>query len=292
MTTLRRRRLLCTLGATATGGALAGCLDDPPVVGDGGGDDRLRGDAVVDYPGMVDGEASVAADERTIEYEDPAVTFELSPIYQNEEDDGSQLRISRDLSGETMTAFVAPTYVDADERFEYHVFANDAFVEFDEWGFVNFANGAVVVYADTSFEHIQGPVHGFVVTPESVNGVGVVDTANTDDGNGREERTYVAINCASGTLCTAAPNVSFDFEYDADAERLEITHETGEGVPAGQLSFVSSGDVTVRDGFDGTVGTGDTATLSAPPTAKVDVVWVPGDAAVSATLAEWTGPDA
>lgn len=290
MPTLQRRRLLRTLGATATGGGLAGCLDDLPGTTDG--DDRIRGDAVVDYPGMVDGEASVSADERTIEYDEPPVTFELSPVYENEQDDGSRLRVSRDLSGETMTAFVAPVYVDADRRFEFHVFGNDALVEFDEWDFVNFANGAVVIYADTSFEHVQGPVHGFVVTPDSVNGVGTVDTVNTDEGNGREERTYVAISCASGTLCRDAPNVSFDFEYDAGVERLEVTHDIGESVPAGELSFLSSGDVTVRDGFEGTVGTGDAATLSAPPTAEVDLVWVPGETAVSATLAEWTGPDA
>lgn len=293
MPTLKGRRLLCTLGATASGGVIAGCLDDLPGATGGDADDRLRDGAVVDYPGMVDGEASVSADERTIEYQDPEATFELGAGYRGEEADGSQLRISRDLSGETMAAFVAPAYVEANERFEYHVFANDAFVEFDEWHVVGFSGKSLEDVVGTSFDHIQGPVHGFVVTPEDVDGVAVVDeTADNVSASDQDDLTGVAINRTSRDRRPTAPSVAFAFYYDADAERLEVVHEGGDSVPAVRLSFVSVGDVTVMEGFEGTVGAGDAATFSVPPTAEVEVVWTSEDGAEITVLGAWTGPDA
>lgn len=295
MLSLQRRRVLCTLGTLAAGGSLAGCLEDSPVVGDtgDGGDDRLRGDAVVDYPGMVDGEASVGADERTIEYEDPSATFELAAGYRGDEADGSKLRLGRDLSGETMAAFVAPAYLDADERFEYHVFADEAFVEFADWYVVGISERSLEGLGDASFEHLRGIAHGFVVAPEGVDGIGVVDESADDiEASDQADLTGVVINRTSRDHRPTAPSVAFAFYYDADAERLEVVHEGGDSVPAARLSFVSVGDVTVLEGFEGTVGAGDAATLSIAPTAEVEVVWTSEDGAEVAMLGEWTGPDA
>lgn len=289
MTTLQRRRLLGTLAAA---GALAGCLDDS-TTGRDDGDDRLRGDAVVDYPGMVDGEASVSADERTIEYADPETTFELSAGYRGEEADGTNLRLGRDLSGETMATFVAPAYVDAEERFEYHVFANDAFVEFAEWHVVGTSGGSLEEISDASFERLQGTVQGFVVSPEDVDGVGVIDkSADAVAPDGQADLSGVVISRSSRNARSTAPNVAFAFEYDADAERLVVTHEGGDSVPAEELQFDADGEITVREDFEGTVSAGDTATLSVPPTARVRIVWESEDGDQTVTIASWRGPDA
>lgn len=293
MSSLKRRRLLCTLGTLAAGGSLAGCLEDSPVGGDEDGDDRLRGDAVVDYPGMVDGAASVSGDEQTIRYDEPEATFELVAGYRGEEAAPSDLRLGRDLSVETMAVFVAPAYVDADERFEYHVFANEAFVEFADWYVVGISEGSLEDLGGGSFEHLQGAVHGFVLAPDGYDGVGVVDeTADDIEASSQDELTGVAITRTSRNVRSTAPNVAFAFYYDADAERLEITHEGGDSVPADEIRFDADGELTVREDFEGTVGAGDSATVSVPSTATVRVVWESGDRDESATLASWDGPDA
>lgn len=293
MPDLQRRRLLRTFGTLAATGSLAGCLEDSPVGGDEDGDDRLRGDAVVDYPGMVDGAASVSGDEQTIGYDEPEATFELVAGYRGEESDGSELRLGRDLSGETMAAFVAPAYVDADERFEYHVFANEAFVEFADWYVVGISEGSLEDLGGASFEHLQGTVYGFVVAPEGVDGTGVVDEAADDvEASDQADLTGVAINRTSRNVRSVAPSVAFAFYYDADAERLEIAHEGGDSVPADEIRFDADGELTVREDFEGTVSAGDSATVSVQSTATVRVVWESGERDESATLASWDSPDA
>lgn len=295
MRTLQRRRLLRTFGTLAAAGAAAGCIDGSPVGAGGDGDDRMRGDGVVDYPGMVDGEASVSADERTIEYEDPEATFELIAGYRGEEAEGTELRVGRDLSGDTMAAFVAPAATEEDGAFEYHVFGNEAFVEFADWNVVATSSaGGYDGLGEAGFEHLGDDVYGTVVDPGDVEVLLVVDgTADALEGGSDAESTGIGVQRGLGdTVRRTAPNVNFQFDYDLDAERLEVTHAGGDGVDRDELRFDSQGDVTVLEDFESeTVRAGSTAKLSASTDASVRVVWEDSDGDTSATLARWRGPD-
>lgn len=296
MPVFRRRRLLRTFGTLAVAGTLAGCLDETGG-GDGdGSDDRLRGDAVVDYPGMVDGEASVSSDEGTIEYDDPEVTFELTGGYRGETADESELRVSRDLAGETMAGFVAPVAGGDDGEFEFHVFANEAFVEFADW---NVVGGPLdrepESHGDLDLEHLGDEVYGAVVDPVEVDVLLVVDASAAElDGNSDAEPSGIVVrrDPADG-LQPASPNVAFGFEYDADAERLEVRHEGGDGVEADELRFVADEDLRVLEDFESdVVQAGDRSVVSVPPEATVRVVWESGDDDQSSTLARWSGSEA
>jgi hypothetical protein len=314
MDALQRRRLLGSLGSLAATSVLAGCIDDAPVTGDGdagdgdGGDggtgaggDRLRGDAVIDYPGMVDGEASVSSDESTIEYADPETTFELRAMASTNSDGGGNgdgrdrldLHISRDLSGEIATAFVAPMAA-TDGEFEYHVFANAAFVEFADWNVVVGTRGGRPTSLDGSaFEPLADGVYGLVVdaTSADVLLLTVATIEELDDGDGVPSGIAIERD-PQPNVGTLAPQISFDFEYDADTERLVVTHEGGDSVEAEQLEFVTEASSSVEQDFEGTVNAGTTATLAVPSSAAVSVIWTSEDGNESAVLAQWEGPDA
>lgn len=301
MRALQRRRLLGAIGALAAAGTGAGCIDESTIgdgngdgTGNGNGDDRLRGDGVVDYPGMVDGAAAVRADERTIEYEDPEATFQLEAGYEGDTADESEIRVGRDLTVETMAAFVAPVAVDG--GFEYHVFANEAFVEFADWNVVALVPGGEPEdRGSPGFEPIGDGVYGTVVEPGDAAFIMIVDgTAEAVAEGGDQGLSGIAITRGprDGVQPTA-PNVQLGFDYDAEAERLEVTHEGGDGVARDELRFVSDADVSVLTGFeDDPVRAGNRATLSVPPSATVRVVWESSDDDHSATLASWSGPDA
>jgi hypothetical protein len=71
-----------------------------------------------------------------------------------------------------------------------------------------------------------------------------------------------------------------------------VTHEGGDSVEASRLEIRSNVEITVDDGFEGTVAAGDAATVTAPSDAEVRVIWTSAEGDTSATLASWTGPDA
>lgn len=314
MDSLHRRTLLGGIGSLAATSALAGCIGDTPASGNGGGDggddgddstgggkDRLRGDAVVDYPGMVDDEATVSSDERAIEYDDPDETFVLRAIASTDAvgggngsgSDGPAVRISRDLSGESMTAFVAPV-VAGDGKFEYHVFANQAFVETADWNVVTGTqNGELEAHDGLAFEPLAAGVYDLVVDATSTDVLLVTDaTVEELDGGDADPRGVLIHRVPGERVQETAPNVAFDFEYDAEAERLVVTHEGGDSVEAERLEFATDASSSVDEDFEGTVTAGTSATLSVPPSATVSVVWTSEDEGQSATLARWNGPDA
>lgn len=291
MPTLQKRRLLRTFGTLAATGAFAGCLDSPAEASDDQSDNRLRDNGVVDYPAMVGGEASVLGNERTIEYETPEATFQL----ESEVRDESDLHVGRDLSGESMAGFIAPVASGDDGVFEFHVFVNEAFVEFADWNVVVVTPDSEPETRDAAdFEHLEGGVYGTVVEPGEIEILLVIDaTAEQLQGQGGYEVSGIGIlRDPGGGVQTTAPNVVFGFEYDAGQERLRVRHEGGDGVEAAELHFDSDGDHEVVDDFDGTVRAGDVAILSIPPDAMVRVVWEAGDGDQSTTLARWDGPDA
>ena len=118
---------------------------------------------------------------------------------------------------------------------------------------------------------------------------------------------------------TTAPNTNFAFDYNNDDVALEVSHDGGDGIEAEEIYL--TGDVTLNDTDDenswanadgtnttnsGTVRAGDSALVLHPDnttvqghfvfdgdadTAEISVVWR-GDGDRSATLREWSGPDA
>jgi hypothetical protein len=291
--------MLTVLGSTAAT-ALAGCIDDSTAPsnenpdGSGGSDGPLREGAVVDYPGMVDGAASVSGDERKITYEDPETTFTVQYAYEGDNDDPSQLRVSRDLSGETMAAFIAPVYDGEAEAFAYHVFVNDAFLEFADWHYVAGPSGDPVDTGTASFESVGSGVSRFAIGPLDAGTAGVIDVPPAEAQNGGGDVTGVVVtNGSSGDTSPTVPNVAWGFEYDSGAEELTITHEGGDTVEASQLDLVvDAADQTTSSPFEGDVSAGDSVTVEAPPSAVVRVVWTAEDGDSSAVLARWNGPEA
>lgn len=176
MPALQRRRLLGAIGALAAAGTGAGCVGESPADGDDSGSDGpLRGDAVVDYPGMVDGDASVCGDGRRITYDDPERSFTFQYAYEGNRDAPEELHVGRDLSGETMAAFVAPVYDESAEAFAYHVFANEAFVAYADWYYVAGPSTDLVDTGEASFESLADGVSRHVIGPVEAGTAGVVD---------------------------------------------------------------------------------------------------------------------
>ncbi|MUV87074.1 hypothetical protein GJ631_10960 [Natronomonas sp. CBA1123] len=300
MSALQRRRLLALLGSTAAVAA-AGCIDDSSLPTDGNGDGSdsddkgvLRDGAVVDYPGMVDGDASVSGDEEKITYEDPEATFTFQYAYEGDTDDPSQLRVSRDLSGETMAAFIAPVYDAEAEAFAYHAFANEAFLEYADWYYVSGRSNDPTETGRASFEPVGNGVSRFVIGPIDVGTAGLIDAPPEEAQSGGGELTGVILtNGSSGGTPSPAPNVSWGFDYDSAAEEVTITHEGGDTVRGAQLEVVvTTDDRTTTSPFEGEVAAGDSVAVDAPPNAVVRIIWEAESGDSGAVLARWEGPEA
>lgn len=308
MSALRRRRLLALLGSTAAV-ATAGCIDDSSLPTDGNGDGSdgdggngdaagvLRDGAVVDYPGMVDGNASVSGDEREITYEDPEATFTFQYAFEGDTDDPSQLRVSRDLSGETMAAFIAPVY-DADtEAFAYHVFANEAFLEYAEWYYVSGPSNDPKETGRASFEAVGSGVSRFVIGPLDAGTAGLLDALPAEAQNSGGELTGVILASgsggSSGGSTASVPNVAWGFDYDSGAEEVTITHEGGDSVQGAQLEIVvTAAERTTTSPFEGEVTAGDSVVVDAPPNAVVRIIWEAESGDSGSILDRWEGPEA
>lgn len=300
MSALQRRRLLALLGSTAAVAA-AGCIDDSSLPTDGNGDGSdsddsgvLRDGAVIDYPGMVDGNASVSGDEREITYEDPEATFTFQYAYEGDTDDPSQLRVSRDLSGETIAAFIAPVYDAEAEAFAYHVFANEAFLEYADWYYVSGPSNDPNETGQASFETVGSGVSRFVIGPIDAGTAGLIDAPPEEAQNSGGELTGVILtDGSSGGTSSPAPNVAWGFEYDSRAEEVTITHEGGDNVQGAQLEVVvTTDDKTTTSPFEGDVTAGDSIAVDAPPNAVVRVIWEAESGDSGAVLARWEGPEA
>lgn len=296
MPVLQRRRLLRTFGTLAAAGSLAGCLDGAPTDGDDGGSDGpLRGDAVVDYPGIVDGGATVSGDEREIAYDEPERTFAFQYAYEGDTADPEQLRVGRDLSGERMAAFVAPVYDEGADAFAYHVFANEAFVDYADWYYVAGPSTDPEATGEVSFESLGGTVSRFVVGPVDALTAGVIDVPPEEARNGGTNVTGVLIRGGSDESGSGspAPQVSFAFDYASESETLEITHQGGDSVQGSDLRVVvEAGERTVESPFEGKVTAGDRVTVEVPSGATVQIVWASSDGSRRSVLAEWEAPDA
>ncbi len=107
-----------------------------------------------------------------------------------------------------------------------------------------------------------------------------------------------------------APQASFSTDYDANAEGTDdfdetnaadgiliVTHTGGTTLSAGELKIVgasNSGGSWDEAGYgvESEINAGDSVTVWVDNDDAILVTWVPADGDQSATLHEWTGPDA
>jgi len=103
------------------------------------------------------------------------------------------------------------------------------------------------------------------------------------------------------------PQASFDFDYDGEANELDVTHSTGQSIDINELSFSGTESIDDMDSDDWAdpVSAGDTVTLTdsngdgqvewgsgVEDDDEVNLVWTSSDGGDSSILQSWSGPDA
>ncbi|WP_411969045.1 type IV pilin [Haloferax sp. YSSS75] len=89
-----------------------------------------------------------------------------------------------------------------------------------------------------------------------------------------------------------APQASFSFDYDnsvAGSETLTITHESGDAIPASQVTVVADSGAMGTDWPDDQINAGESYVLNGAQSNgdTVRVIWT-SDNGDSATLQKWT----
>jgi hypothetical protein len=176
-----RRRMLATCSVVVLAGCSDGRSDEartPTSTPTAAKQSRyVTDDGVVDYPGMVDGAATVdpGGDSYSITYTDPAREFTLASGFEGETAP-SELRVSRQLSIDARVGFVAPIYDPDAAAFVYQVFANEAFVRYADWNVITAASdGSLAGNGDVPFERVQGDVFAAGLRPGDISRLFVVD---------------------------------------------------------------------------------------------------------------------
>ncbi|PSQ14055.1 hypothetical protein BRD02_10490, partial [Halobacteriales archaeon QS_8_69_73] len=237
-----RRRLLAAIGSAGATGLLAGCGGTSP---DGtpeptstasptaAPESRLVKDGVVDYPGMIDGAATVenADGGSRIEYDDPPRAFRLEGAFEGESRP-SELAVGRDMTVDARAGFVAPMYDDSAEAFVFRLFADGAFVDYADWRLTSLANGRLTPAGAVPFERIEGDVYGAGVSPGTIDRLFLVDATAEELQGGTDGLSgiVVLVGRPSPPEPVTVPQTRFGFDYDAGAETLTITHEEGDTV--------------------------------------------------------------
>lgn len=303
-----RRRLLASLGSVAAGTALAGCSGGP--LSDGGNGDGSDGtptgtpspttqdrfvtdDGRVDYPGMVDGAATVNADgdAYTIEYESPSREFRLDSAFEGERNP-AELRVSRDMTIDARAGFIAPVYDDGSGNFVFQLFANQAFVDHADWNYVTYdSNQDPGPSGSIPFERIEGDVYAAALSPGDVDRLFMVDVTAEEirDASGI---SGVVLLTGDGdqTPAPSVPQAQFSFEYDGAAGELTVTHDGGDNIPEEDDLFVATSDTA--ESWVTPVAAGDSKTVEVESDVTVRIVWRSESGDRTSTLAEWVGPDA
>jgi len=199
MSTPDRRRFLAGLAAAGATALLAGCSDgsngdaptpsptDPtptatPTATPPPESRFVTDDGSIDYPGMVDGDATVNADGEsyTITYANPRRGFRLDSGFQGETRP-SELRVTRDMTADARAAFLAPVYDDAAGEFVYQAFANQAYVDYGEWHFVSVGDDEELTeQGEVPFRQVQGSVYAAGVSPGDIRRLFLVDQSSAE----------------------------------------------------------------------------------------------------------------
>ena len=107
---------------------------------------------------------------------------------------------------------------------------------------------------------------------------------------------------------STSPQASFNFELDqstdptnselangttdSDDGVLDITHETGDSVDSARLSVNDGGNQGPIEPFSGEVTAGTTVSVDVDSNDEVRIIWDSEDGETSATLGQWSGPEA
>ena len=88
------------------------------------------------------------------------------------------------------------------------------------------------------------------------------------------------------------PQVSFSFDYDQSVPELTVTHDGGEAVEEQNLYVVIDGTENQWGSTDSKVTAGKSMTVTAQSDDTARVVWKSPNGDTTATLGQWSGPDA
>lgn len=278
---MNRRRYLA-VAATTCPAALAGCStaddsqsrtetaesagssDETDRRPEGPSDEAIAADAkqlvdgaTIRYPGALELSVERSTAER-VEFADPEMAFEIST--------SDEFTTARDLSVSDPAAWIAPVY-EGDYRWTYHVFANQKFRDArTEWTGFSIDSNRVGGSEQVTWTSVDNVFH--VGLPgQQGNTAGVVDSGQVPwSGPGIVIRPDVWI-----------PSVSLSFDHDEDADRIEITHESGDTFHSENVVIRSNSEtatVEVVDPFSGEVTKGDTAVCDVSSLSGGDMVYV------------------
>ncbi len=296
-----RRRFLAAVGSVGATSLLAGCggtsSDEPEPTSTASPtatpapESRFVDGGVVDYPGMVDGAATVenADGGSRIEYDDPSRAFRLEGAFEGETRP-AELAVGRDMTVDARAGFVAPVYDPAAEAFVFQLFANGAFVDHADWRLTSLADGRLTPQGTVPFERIEGDVYGAGVSPGAVDRLFLADATAEELQDGAEDLSGIVVLVGRPKKSpeqATVPQARFGFEYDADSGALTVTHEDGETVSESALLAIRGGGVEER--WPTPVEVGDRRTVTVPSDATVRVIWA--DGGQQQTIDKWTGPD-
>lgn len=259
---------------------------------------------VVDYSAFTDGDGSIDDSASTIEYSSPDLGFRVETFVDGtgEVPDDTEFRVSPDLSSADPTIFFAPVARE-ESGWDFHVFANTAFVDRHDWNVIRTTEAGVGGGIDVGFSEVTDSVHHFSASGsiDGSRGVAVSTQSATDLlENGVTGTLFNVIFSetpeeAESDESTASPSASFSFDHDQDEQTLTIAHQGGDNIPVSDLVVRVEGDVidsafddvegdTVTAGTTTTIEVGEHADSSGETTVRV--VWMDDD--LSAVLAEST----
>ncbi|MGQ3412102.1 hypothetical protein ACT4ML_07545 [Natrinema sp. LN54] len=309
----RRQILLTTLAAGATG--IAGCTnddtsddstdptdeqDDEPSNDGTPTDLERRGDGIyeVDIGAISDGQVQFhegGVTEGSVVYVAPIriewmyghlrdadvpESFEIDPVL-NTTDDAENLFVApvydADAGNWTINAYADETYYETWENHQIHLgkfmgAVDDREIEEHDAAFTEHHDG--VYRASVDF----GPTPGDSEDPRMVHVSNMTVEAADSDDTGPEVGGYLNPNVIDRDP-PEVPNVEFSFEYDDAAQRVTITHESGETLDGESTWTVLGGDPTDKQ-FSGEIAPGDQLTVTVTDASPGDVLMI-----------AWTGPE-
>jgi flagellin-like protein len=92
-----------------------------------------------------------------------------------------------------------------------------------------------------------------------------------------------------------APQASFGFDYDSDNSEVIITHSGGATLDPARVNVVANDNSDTSNPWAGVseISAGDSYTVTGvSDTTELSVTWQSSTGEQSATLADWSGPDA
>jgi len=177
--------------------------------------------------------------------------------------------------------------------------------ESDAEDIADIIDGGLTVVEQEAPEAVATELDAVAVTRDGTS-VTVAYEATVDELTALVEETVG--RSGGGGAPDRVPQVAFAFDYDRSASTLTVTHEGGDHVRQRSLTVQGSGFVDAGAemtgpgvwqgtasgdiGGDPAVAAGDRVTVGAEPNCDIRIVWRSEDGNTSATVAQFSGPDA